>query len=234
MLCLGCIALAVEVVMTLFNSPQFMIRKTIVHGNRLVPVRQVLQDVRFATGQNIFLVKDKAIVRTLTRNPIIASVHIHRKLPRTLIVDVTERRPCYVLNTGTAFYEVDRSGIPYRIMPAEDPGLSAIVCGVSERVILGKPLRSPTVAKARECLLLAQSKKIFSAVEITVDQTGCLCLNVRDKFQVKMGRPDQLSDKLNLVQRVLGQVPEFKQRGMYIDVTCPDAPAFKLADSSAE
>jgi cell division protein FtsQ len=232
-LSLACIALLVVIVATLFNSPQFMIRKVVIHGNKLVPTKQIAHDLGFANGSNIFTLRAKAIARTLTRNPIVASAHIHRKLPRTLIVEVTERRPHFTLNTGTALYEVDRGGIPYRLVKTADPAVSVIACAVPRKIVLGKPLRSPTVSTARECLLLMQSKKIFSAVKITVDQTGYLCLNVGDKFQIKMGRPEGFSGKLDVVQRVLKQVPDLVERGGYIDVTSPGGEAFKYADKTA-
>jgi cell division protein FtsQ len=232
-LCLASIALLVVIVATLFNSPQFMIRKVVIRGNNLMPARQIARDLAFANGSNIFTIKGKVIARTLTRNPIVASVHIHRKLPRTLIVEVTERRPHFTLNTGTALYEIDRGGIPYRMVKIADPKVSMIACAVSQRIILGTPLKSPTVSAARECLLLVQSKRIFSAVKITVDQTGYLCLNVGDKFQVKMGRPEGFSEKLDVVQRVLKQIPDLVERGGYIDVTSPGGEAFKYADKTA-
>lgn len=232
-LVLACIALAVVIIATLFNSPQFMIRKVVIRGNKLAPTQRIKRDLWFANGSNIFMVKGKVIARTLTRNPIVASAHIHRELPRTLIVDVTERRPHFTLNTGTALYEVDRGGIPYRLVKTADPNVSMIVCAVSRKITLGKPLRSPTVSAARECLLLVQSKKIFTAVKITIDRTGYMCLNVRDKFQVKMGRPEGFSGKLDVVQRVLKQIPDLVERGGYIDVTCPGGEAFKYADKTA-
>lgn len=229
-LCLVSLALLTELVLVFLNSPQFAIKQVWVKGNKVIPTQQILRQIPYAYGSNIFLIKERRISEIMKRNPIVATAHIHRKLPRTIIVHIFERKPHFVLNTGVALYEVDRSGVPYRIVKAADPNQSMVICAVPGKIVLGRPLKSPGFTFGRECLLLAQAKKISSAAKITVDQTGYICLNVRGKFQVKLGRPEQLSVKLGLVKRVLEQVPEFKQRGMYIDVTCPDAPALKFAE----
>ncbi len=217
-------------IITLFSSPTFAIRKVLVTGNTLVPAKEVLQRVNFVMGGNVFLIKEEEVAAALKQNPIVATAHLRRKLPTTLLVQVIERKPHFVLNTGTALYEVDPGGLPYRLVKTADPNLSMIVCRIPGRVIPGKSLTAPAFVSARNCLLMAESRKVFGTVKITIDPTGYLCLNVQDRYQVKIGQSDQLAEKLDVAKRVVEQVSEFRQRGLYIDVTCPREPAFKLRD----
>lgn len=229
-LCTVTLVLLAFVMLTVFNSPYFAVKHIRVIGNKLVPAKQIMTTMKPFEGGNIFLTKERAISRLMKQNPIVASAHIHRRLPRTIIVHVFERKAHFVLNTGTAMYVVDPGGAPFRIITTPDPKLPMVICGIPGRIVLGRPLSSPGFSSARECLLLSQSKKIPEVSKITVDQSGCLCLNVRDKFQVKLGRPEGLPDKFDVVQRVLKQVPDFYERGLYIDVTCPGEPALKYAE----
>ena len=223
-------ALGVELVLVALTSPQFAIEKLKVTGTRVIPVSEVLRELSFMKGSNIFKVDERKVADLLKKNPVVADVRLHRRLPRTLIVSITERKPELLLKTGTALYDVDRLGIPYRAVVKVDTKLPLIACTISDRITLGRPLKSPAFKTARRCLLLAQAKKVFRPAKITVDQSGHLCLNVRDEFQVKLGTPEQLSRKLDLAEQVVEQIPEFRQRGVYIDVTCPDASALKLAE----
>lgn len=224
------LALGAELVAVAMTSPQFEIEKLKLIGTRVVPTSQVLRELSFLKGSNIFKVDERKVAGLLKKNPIIADVRVHRRLPRTLIVSVTERKPHLILKTRGALYDVDRSGIPYRTVGQVDARLPLISCAVSNKIIPGRPLSSPAFKTARRCLLIAQTKKVFRPAKITVDQSGHLCLNVRDEFEVKLGTPEQLSRKLDLAEQVVEQVPEFRQRGMYIDVTCPDASALRLTE----
>jgi hypothetical protein len=53
---------------------------------------------------------------------------------------------------------------------------------------------------------------------------------VSDEFEIRLGRPEQLKDKLDIAAKALLQVPELRSRGGYIDVTCVESPVLKLTD----
>jgi cell division protein FtsQ len=223
-------ALAAELVVVVLTSPRFAIDGIRVTGTRIIPASQVVREIQYLIGSNIFAVKKEEIAAQLTRNPIVVGVRIRRHLPRTLIVEVTERRAHLVLNTGRALYEVDRSGIAFRKVSAANPNLPMVCCPFSRRIVLGERVRFPAFASARDCLIQAQGKKEFRVRKIAVDPDGHLCLNVREGFEVRLGRPDQIAGKLDLVSRLVQQNPEFRERGVYVDVTCfPEAQACKIA-----
>ena len=222
-------ALAAELAVVVLTSPRFAIEKIRVVGTRIVPSTQVTGEIKYLIGSNIFAVKKELIAAQLTRNPVITGVRLRRKLPRTLVVEITERKGHLVLNTGAGLYEVDRSGIAFRKVSAANPNLPMVCCPFSGRIVLGKRVRFPAFASARYCLIKAQEIKAFRVAKISVDPDGHLCLNVREGFEVRLGRPEQIGVKLDIVSRLVQQTPEFRRRGVYVDVTCPEAPACKLA-----
>lgn len=220
--------LVVELTVVALTSPLFAVKKVRVVGNKTVPSAEILRALRLSSDSNIFLVNKQQVAAKLEGNPVINHVRLRRRLPGTLIVAVVERKPRLILETGGVLYEVDSWGVPFRVVKRLNGKLPVISCAVPGRIALGKPIYAAAFDVARECLLLAQEKKIAGLLKITVDQNRDLCLNVRDEFQVKLGRPEQLSEKLDIAVQVREQIPEFRQRGEYIDVATPEAPAFKL------
>lgn len=222
-------ALAGELLVVILTSPRFAVERIQVRGTRVISAAQVARGLHYLVGSNIFTANKREIADTLRRDPVVADVHLHRRLPRILVIDITERRAQLVLNTGALLYEVDGSGVPFRKVSAANPKLPMICCAISGPVILGRALKSPAFASARDCLIRARGKKEFRVAKIAVDPAGHLCLNVREGFEVRLGRPDQIATKLDIVCRLVQQAPDFRRRGMYVDVSCPEAPACKLA-----
>lgn len=229
---LGLLALLVELIAVALTSPWFSVRKVKIEGNRLLPSARILALLELPPDSNIFLVKKQPLERRVARSPVVKDVRVRRRLPDTLIVQISERKRDLVLRTPTANYEVDASGVPFRTVAQPGTGVPVISCALQRRPVLGRPIREKRFLSARNCLLLVRAKKIFRVSEITVDPAGDLCLNDRDGFQVKLGRPEQLSEKLDKAALAVEQLPEFREHGEYIDVTCAEAPALKFDDSN--
>lgn len=218
--------LAGEITWAAFSSPWFYVTKIKPIGNRLMSSKEVKERLNLPNHTNIFVIKKRTLISGVKKNPVVKDVRLYRLLPGTLIVQVIERKPVFVLSIGEKLYEVDHSGIPFRSVKNAYSALPVISCNVP-CVIVGKRPNSSVFNTAMECLLMAQKMK-FRVVKLSVDQSQDLCLNIRDGYQVKLGRPDRLVDKLDVAARTVDQIPEFRQRGEYIDVSCPEDYAFKL------
>lgn len=219
-----------ELVFALLTSPMFAVNHIKVVKNVNVSDKQVIQSLALPQDANIFRIDRDSVLREVRRNPLVQEATLRRRIPSTLIVQISERQPLFILSTSGVLYAVDPYGIPFRKEKALSPKLPVIFCQVRKRIVLGRPIREAALNSAKECLLLAQAKKVFQGIRITVDRKSDLCLNVRDGFQVRLGRPEQLARKFDLAEQVVKQTPGFQNRGEYIDVTCLEAPAFKLKD----
>lgn len=222
--------LTAEFLVAAYTSPWFYVRHTRVEGNVTIPVKDILGRVRIPAKSNIFLVKDKAIRKSVMANPVVLDARIHRRLPGTLVIKIVERKPSLILNTGGALYQIDASGVPFRITKQAGPKLPTILYAMPDRVILGKQIDSPIFNASVESLALAHRYGITRTGKITVDQNDDLCLNVRDGVEVRLGRPEQLARKIEIAAEYAKQSPNFWQHIKYIDVTCPEAPAYSPKD----
>lgn len=104
----------------------FRVRKVEVLGLRYTPPGEVLERLRVDTTRSVWDPLEPLVAR-VAAHPQIASVIVTRKLPGTLVVDVTERRPVALIPSGTALRAVDERGVTLPLDPSRTPVDAPIV-----------------------------------------------------------------------------------------------------------
>jgi len=98
----------------------FRVRRVEVVGTRYTPADEVLARLRVDTMQSVWQPLGPLVAR-VTSHPQVASVVITRKLPGTLVVAVTERRPVALISTAAGLTAVDADGRLLPLDPSRTP-----------------------------------------------------------------------------------------------------------------
>lgn len=125
------IALAVALLLALLASPVwaprvlaklafFRVRKVEILGLRYTPAGEVLARLQVDTTRSVWDPLEPLAAR-VSAHPQIASAVVSRKLPGTLVVDVTERRPVALVQIGPELRAVDERGVRLPLDPARTP-----------------------------------------------------------------------------------------------------------------
>ena len=96
------------------TSERFAIAAIEVHGAAQLSPEAIRDALPAKVGDNIFVTDLDDVTRALGKNPWIRSVHAHRMLPDTLVVEIRERVATAVLQAGGELYLVDEAGHPYK------------------------------------------------------------------------------------------------------------------------
>jgi cell division protein FtsQ len=104
----------------------FRVRKIEVQGLRYTPPGEVLARLHVDTTRSVWEPLDPLAARVAT-HPQIESVVVTRKLPGTLVVDVTERRPVALVSVGATLRAVDERGVTLPLDPSRTPVDAPIV-----------------------------------------------------------------------------------------------------------
>jgi len=104
----------------------FRVRKIEVLGLRYTPPGEVLDRLRVDTTRSVWEPLEPLMAR-VAAHPQVASVVVTRKLPGTLVVDVTERRPVALVPTGATLRAVDERGVLLPLDPSRTPVDAPIV-----------------------------------------------------------------------------------------------------------
>jgi cell division protein FtsQ len=98
----------------------FRVRKIEVLGLRYTPPGEVLERLRMDTTHSVWEPLEPMGAR-VAAHPQIERAVVTRKLPGTLVVDVTERRPVALVSVGAALRAVDERGVVLPLDPSRTP-----------------------------------------------------------------------------------------------------------------
>ncbi|HET9010205.1 MAG TPA: FtsQ-type POTRA domain-containing protein [Gemmatimonadaceae bacterium] len=104
----------------------FRVRKVEVLGLRYTPPGELLARLRVDTTRSVWDPLAPLAARVAT-HPQVERVVVTRRLPGTLVVDVTERRPVALVALGTTLRAVDERGVTLPLDPSRTPVDAPIV-----------------------------------------------------------------------------------------------------------
>jgi cell division protein FtsQ len=104
----------------------FRVRKVEVLGLRYTPPGEVLDRLHVDTTRSVWEPLEPLVAR-VAAHPQVERVVVSRKLPGTLVVEVTERRPVALVQTGATLRAVDERGVALPLDPSRTPVDAPIV-----------------------------------------------------------------------------------------------------------
>jgi cell division protein FtsQ len=184
-----------------------------VTGLSTVPEQTVRDAVAVAPGGPLVSVDTDGIARRVAAVEGVASVVVRRAWPHTVEVDVTERVPVALWPTPQALFEVDGTGLPYRLAPQPPPALPRLA-------FAGVGPQDPSTAAALS--VLHDLTDPLRAQVATVEVAGVqVTLRLADGRSVRWGGPERSADKIGVLAALLGQP------GSVYDVSSPDLPTVR-------
>jgi len=220
-----CLFLA-EAGVLLFANPALHVTQVRVKGAQALTPQQIFDEAQVPERTNIFWMLRQPFVGRLEADPMIDHAARSIELPSRLVLTVTERQPRAILAGGGQFWLLDKKGVPYQELDRPLPHLPVVQVAqavLPADVTLGKPLRTPWLADAFRLLTLLDATPNLGGAKITVDQNLNLCLNRKDKLQIRLGQPDSLPLKVTLAAATVGALA---RQAAYIDVSCPRQPVY--------
>jgi cell division protein FtsQ len=208
------------------TSPRFGIGEVVVVGNQHRPVGAIVAESGLELGSNVFVADlDAARARLLT-DPWLASVILSRRLPGTILVQVTERRAAALAALGDTFLTTADGEAFKKLEPGDPPEEVAdlpLVTGLRPEAMTEDPDGSTrTIRRAIDLAAeFARSplSKRSPLEEVHVEADGAFSLVVgRSAMQLVLGSPP-FRRKLDQAARV---VAELDKRGAKADAIMLD------------
>ena len=104
----------------------FRVRRVEVLGLRFTPPGEVLQRLHVDTMNSVWEPLEPLVARVAS-HPQVERVVVSRRLPGTLVVEVTERRPVALVPGGVTLHAVDERGVRLPLEPSRTPVDAPIV-----------------------------------------------------------------------------------------------------------
>ncbi|GAB6152427.1 cell division protein FtsQ/DivIB [Desulfosporosinus burensis] len=210
--------------MVLFvRSGAFAVKHVIVQGLSVISENDILKLSHGIQGQNSLLFDQKALSHKISLHPLVQSVHFQRKLPNTLIIQVTERTPIALVAVPNGVLEVDNEGIFLRRLESwpkiDYPVISGIT--LSDTVGPGQSLANPLLTAALRLLGQAPPELLLQIGELHVNEIQQMTLFLTSGVEVRLGQANDWIDKLKALYQLISDngYTSIQQGVRYIDFT---------------
>jgi cell division protein FtsQ len=207
------------------TSPRFAVAAVDVVGNERRSADVIVGESGIAIGANVFVLDLDAARARLLADPWIAEAALARRLPGTVLVQVTERKPAAVVAMGDTLL-ANGDGEPFKKLEPDDPIDLPLVTGLPPDSM--EVDREGTMRTIRRAIDLAAEyengtlAKRIPLGEVHVQPDGAFLLVVgSDAMELILGSPP-FRRKLDQAARV---VAELDKRGAKADAIMLDNDA---------
>jgi cell division protein FtsQ len=207
------------------HSPRFAITEIDVVGNERRAAADLVAESGLAVGANVFAADLDGARAKLSSDPWIAEAALARRLPGTILVKVTERKPAALVALGDVLL-AGEDGEPFKRLEATDPVDLPIVTGVRPERLAAD--HEGAVRSIRRAVDLAAEyehgtlSRRMPLEEVHVEPDGAFSLVVgKSGLQLVLGGPP-FRRKIDQAARV---VAELDVRGAKADAIMLDNDA---------
>ena len=178
-------------------SPVFDLETVTVEGNVNYTQEQIVEMSGLKTGKNLFRIHRNRVRDRLLEDSYIDSAKVHRELPHTISIIITEREELAKVAFGKEYVIIDKEGYVLKAVPAKNPPKVTTVQGLT--VTDAEPGSHLTVEeedKLQETLELLNAMQYSDIYFKTVIiEDGQILCYVYDKLLCK-GTPDAVMENI--------------------------------------
>ena len=197
-------------------SGDFPVRVVVVEGNKVAYADSIVERSG-AMGESIFTLDTGEIAKRVAQHPAVASASVHAELPDTIVVNVTERIPVLVWQTGQENVLVDeRGGV---IASGDDKSLPRVIQTSGTSPAAGDQVPADIVQAAT--YLWKQMGSSLTA--LGYDPSTGLTAQLSGERTVVLGNGDQIPLKMSVVSAALKMSESWSR----LDVRQPDRPFYQ-------
>ncbi len=224
-------AVAIVAALTLF----FKVDQVLVTGNSRYTQAEIVAASGIEKGDNLILLDKYRVSQSIyTSLPYISEVRINRKLPDTLVVDVTETAASAVIRSGGSWWRINSHG---KVLEetSDIAGCIRITGLTAQDPAVGQPLKlteggNLSLERLLELLGELESRGMMERTgSIDAGETRCLALQYDDRLRVEMHYNADFGVKLDVV---LGWVANLEpnERGTILMTLKDDAKSHFIPD----
>jgi len=204
----------------------FSLKKIVVLGQpKSLSEVEVIQRSGLQLGTNLFKIRVQEVQARLQQRSNFKYISVQRRLPHTLVIELREHYPEFVLNTGR-FYYVDSDGEIFKdITDTDDTRDMAVLSGFTDMLILTEPQKTRELIRAAvELQNLYHNAPFYEELglsEIHYEKNiGFTLYPEKKKYSIKVGLKD-FSEKLQKFQEIWEKVQKSSAKISSIDLNYP-------------
>ncbi len=208
---LFCLGLGITLCMTVL----FKVEKIVVENNTFYSDQELISRSGIIQGDNLFRINDGDTEKMLEdRFPYIQSVEVKRRLPATILLDITEEVPTVAAYSSEGYVILSATGKVLKTKVDAPPGDIPVLLGLEEQTFtVGSYVYQLTAERERvldDKLVLLQkflnhceAQALEPLTYVDINDSGELKALYDERILIDFGGEIDLEKKINFVQKVL-------------------------------
>jgi cell division protein FtsQ len=206
----------------LFTRPVFFVYTAEIRGNAAVSAREIYTTSGI-DSQSIFWINPAEVIKKIIALPNIKAATVSLALPARVVIEVTERRPELLWQTGQALWWIDQEGTV--VPPKEDlTGMLRVIDDDRQPLEPGYQIDFNIVQGAQTLRVLAPDVSVMR-----YSRLRGLIVATTEGWPVYLGGGSEIKAKLVVLTAVLADLKERNITPAYIDMRDPLRPVYKPA-----
>jgi cell division protein FtsQ len=205
----------------MFSEPRFFVLNAEIQGNVAVSTEEIYE-ISGIDSQSIFWINTEEVLARITSIPNIKSAAVSVALPAKVVIQVVERRPELLWQSGDTVWWVDHEGI---IVPPKDDagdGMLRIVDDDLQQLEAGFQIDPAIVTGAQTLHLLVPDVAVMR-----YSRSQGLAVSTPEGWPVYLGDGSEIKAKLVVLTALLADLKERNITPVAIDVRDPLRPFYK-------
>ncbi len=203
--------------------PVFTVRSVVVEGATYLDTEKITTAAGVQPGANIFNVDLVGVAQSLKNAYSSETFTVFRRLPDTVVIEVSERKPVALLNMST-LVGVDSEGVPLPHIGADMVGTLPIVSGISSVTALSDSSTKARLVAGLRMLenISKDSPAVYGRIsEVDVSNMADLGISLVDNgLKVIIGEREW-SEKIPDLERVINEVTWRRKDAKTLDLRIP-------------
>jgi cell division protein FtsQ len=205
-------------------SPLLAVDEVRVIGGKHTTGDQVAAVADLDPGDNLLLISTDRIARAAETLPWVRRAEVHRVLPGTVRVRITERVPALVLSVGAARWTLDATGHVITTGIARK-GLSVLGGADAGDVEVGERLEVTELLDALTAFRSLPARVRSDVTAVIAPSSERISFSLESGMLIRFGAAESLAAKREVLTALLGELRRENRAVAYIDVRVPTNPA---------
>lgn len=220
--------ISLGVYLLLTTLPLFSIKNFSVSGNKYIKDNEIVNKSGLIKGENIFKIKKDVKIKNILTEPYIESAEINRVIPDTIEIKVKEKTDRFRVESNNNIVYLGKNGEVLSVIEKEKDNKNSKAPYIEgfklKNVTIGKTLKYQNKnidSKEYIDFISGISKEeIYKLIKkIKIESDGNVIIEVKDDFEIKLGKFNDMEYKLKLLEEVIKDLNKKKVKFKLIDFT---------------
>ncbi len=201
--------LFIIVILCAMFSPLFNIKTIEINGNKIVTKNEIISLSKIQIEENSFKLSKSKIKKQIKENAYIQDVKVTRKLPSTILIEIEEREPAYLLEYAGSYVVIDKQGymLEIKMEKIELPIIQGEVTETSNFVVGNRlcteDLESlAIISKIVELAKVNDIYTIITGIDISNKENIKLIFETEEKVAY-LGDSSNMNTKILMIKSIL-------------------------------